>query len=97
MFRQSGVPAVYCNYYQYDVPAAAILTVFSVQSMVQGKKDIPNNQDSGYRRDSYASAGMNAAVAGTATIVNDTHKASAAEKVVTEQKRPSESLLYPEA
>ena len=62
-----------------------------VQSMVQGKKDIPNNQASGYRRDSYASAGMNAAVAGTATIVNDTHKASAAEKVVTEQKRPSES------
>ena len=62
-----------------------------VQSMVQGKKDIPNNQASGYRRDSYALAGMNAAVAGTATIVNDTHKASAAEKVVTEQKRPSES------
>ena len=62
-----------------------------VQPAVQGKKDIPNNQASGYRRDSYASAGMNAAVAGTATIVNNTHKASAAEKVVTEQKRPSES------
>ena len=62
-----------------------------VQPVVQGKKDIPNNQASGYRRDSYASAGMNAAVAGTATIVNNTHKASAAEKVVTEQKRPSES------
>ena len=62
-----------------------------VQSVVQGKKDIPNNQASGYRRDSYASAGMNAAVAGTATIVNNTHKASAAEKVVIEQKRPSES------
>ena len=62
-----------------------------VQPAVQGKKDIPNNQASGYRRDSYASAGMNAAVAGTATIVNNTHKASAAEKVVTGQKRPSES------
>ena len=62
-----------------------------VQPAVQWKKDIPNNQASGYRRDSYASAGMNAAVAGTATIVNNTHKASAAEKVVTEQKRPSES------
>ena len=62
-----------------------------VQPVVQGKKDIQNNQASGYRRDSYASAGMNAAVAGTATIVNNTHKASAAEKVVTEQKRPSES------
>ena len=62
-----------------------------VQPAVQGKKDILNNQASGYRRDSYASAGMNAAVAGTATIVNNTHKASAAEKVVTEQKRPSES------
>ena len=57
-----------------------------VQPAVQGKKDIPNNQASGYRRDSYASAGMNAAVAGTATIVNNTHKASAAEKVVTGQK-----------
>ena len=62
-----------------------------VQPVVQGKKDIQNNQASGYRRDSYASAGMNAAVAGTATIVNNTHKASAAEKVVTEQKIPSES------
>ena len=62
-----------------------------VQPVVQGKKDIQNNQASGYRRDSYASAGMNAAVAGTATIVNNTHKVSAAEKVVTEQKRPSES------
>ena len=62
-----------------------------VQPVVQWKKDIQNNQASGYRRDSYASAGMNAAVAGTATIVNNTHKVSAAEKVVTEQKRPSES------
>ena len=61
-----------------------------VQPMAQGKKDIPNNQTDGYRRDSYASAGMNAAAAGTTTIINDTQKASATEGRMTEQKRPSE-------
>ena len=61
-----------------------------VQPMAQGKKDIPNNQTTGYRRDSYASAGMNAAAAGATTIINDTQKVSATESRMTEQKRPSE-------